>query len=288
MKIALMSDLHLEFERGPVAGADWPAFVRQRADTLHHPRIGPMIDNAVGVDLMVLAGDIDVGTRGVAYADEVAQYLGATVIYVLGNHEGYDGTPFDRLYDELHAKAAQTGGRVIFLENQATVIESDAERVHVLGATLWTDYEANGPQYVVDAMRDANSQLNDHERCRIRGSVFGPSAARGLHFASRAWIGAEIAKIRDAESDAKIVVATHHAPILEANPPQYRGGALAPAFVSDLRGEIAAWRPDLWVCGHTHHNIDETVGGTRVLSRQRGYIGREAGSLEFRPTIVDI
>jgi hypothetical protein len=83
------------------------------------------------------------------------------------------------------------------------------------------------------AMRDANSQLNDHVRCRLRGSVFGPSAARDLHFASRAWLGAEIAKIRAADPDAKIVVATHHAPILEANPPQYRGGALAPAFTSN-------------------------------------------------------
>ena len=75
MKIALMSDLHREFERGPVTGTEWATFVKQRADTLHHPRIGPMIDNAVGADSMILAGDIDVGTRGVAYADEVAQYL---------------------------------------------------------------------------------------------------------------------------------------------------------------------------------------------------------------------
>jgi predicted phosphodiesterase len=106
MKIALMSDLHLEFERGPVAGTEWRAFVKKRADTLHHPRIGPIIDTAIGADLMILAGDIDVGTRGIAYADEVASYIGAPVVYVLGNHEGYHGTPFDRLYDEMRAKAA--------------------------------------------------------------------------------------------------------------------------------------------------------------------------------------
>lgn len=288
MKIALMSDLHLEFERGPVAGKEWPAFAQRRADTLHHPRIGPIIDNAIGVDLMILAGDIDVGTRGVAYADEVAKYIGAPAVYVLGNHEGYDGTPFDRLYDELRAMAAQTEGRVVFLENQATVVECDGERGHVLGATLWTDYEANGPQYVVDAMRDANSQLYDHERCRLRGSVFGPSAARGLHFASRAWLAAEIAKIRAADPDAKIVVATHHAPILAANPSQYRGGALAPAFVSDMQNEISVWRPNLWVFGHTHHDVDETIDATRLLSHQRGYVGREPNTLTFQPAIVEI
>jgi predicted phosphodiesterase len=288
MKIAIMSDLHLEFERGPVADKEWSVFVQRRADTLHHPRIGPMIDNAVGADLMILAGDIDVGVKGVAYADEVAQYLGAPVVYVLGNHEGYDGTSFDHLYEDMRAKAAQTNSRVIFLENETTVVESDGERVHVLGSTLWTDYEANGPQNVVEAMRGANNCLNDHVRCRMRGSAFGPSAARGLHFASRAWLGAEIAKIRTAESTARIIIATHHAPILGANPPQYRGGALAPAFVSDMSSEITAWRPDLWVFGHTHHDVDQTIGETRLLSHQRGYIGREAGSLEFRPAVIEL
>ena len=73
---------------------------------------------------------------------------------------------------------------------------------------------------------------------------------------------AEIAKIRTAEPEAKIVIATHHAPVLDANPPQYRGGALAPAFVSDLRGELDCWRPNLWVFGHTHHNLDQMIGET--------------------------
>jgi hypothetical protein len=137
-------------------------------------------------------------------------------------------------------------------------------------------------------MRDANNQLNDHVHCRLRGSVFGPSAARGLHFTSRAWLGAEIMKIRAADPNAKIVIVTHHAPVLEANPPQYRGGALAPAFVSDMHAEIASWRPDLWVFGHTHHDIDATVGRTRVLSHQRGYVGHEADSLEFRPAAIEL
>ena len=179
MKITAMSDLHLEFERGPNAGAEWSAFVQRRADALHHPRIGPMIDNVIGADLVIMAGDIDVGARGLDYADEVAQYVGAPVVYVLGNHEGYDGTPFDRLYDKIRTKAEATGGRVIFLENQATVFECEGDRVHVLGATLWTDYAANGRENVKFAMREANSSLNDHIRCRLRGSKFGPSAARG-------------------------------------------------------------------------------------------------------------
>ena len=108
------------------------------------------------------------------------------------------------------------------------------------------------------------------------------------HFASRAWLGREIEKIRDDEPDAKIVIVTHHAPILGANPPQYRGGALSPAFVSDMRAEIEIWRPTLWIFGHTHFDVNEMVGVTRILSRQRGYVGYESATLNFQPTIVDV
>lgn len=140
------------------------AFVERRANVLGHPRIGPLLDDAVGVDLLLLAGDIDVGTRAIAYANEVAEFIGAPAVYVAGNHEGYDGTPFDRLFGALRAKAAETQGRVTFLENSRAAFGD----VHVLGATLWTDYAANGREKVATTMEEAFSSLNDHVRCRTR------------------------------------------------------------------------------------------------------------------------
>lgn len=47
MPFAIMSDLHLEFERGPVRGDEWSAFVERRANILWHPRISPLLDEAV-------------------------------------------------------------------------------------------------------------------------------------------------------------------------------------------------------------------------------------------------
>jgi DNA repair exonuclease SbcCD nuclease subunit len=284
VRVAIMSDLHLEFERGPVRGDEWSAFVERRANILWHPRVGPLLDEAVGVDLLILAGDIDVGTRAIAYANEAAEFIGAPAVYVAGNHEGYDGTPFDRLFDALREKATVTQGRVTFLENRRAVFGN----VHVLGATLWTDYAANGRENVETAMREANACLNDHVRCRLRGSKFGPSGARGLHFASRAWLRDEVEKIRASDPEAKIVIVTHHAPIIDGAAPEYRGDILSPAFVSDLSAEIQAWRPTLWVFGHTHFNVDKLVGATRVVSAQRGYVGEAPGIENFRPAIVEI
>ncbi|POA17310.1 hypothetical protein C1886_22515 [Pseudomonas sp. FW300-N1A1] len=58
MKIKIYSDLHLEFARFEPAPTD--------------------------ADLVILAGDIDIKSRGVKWANEV---FGCPVIYVCGNHE---------------------------------------------------------------------------------------------------------------------------------------------------------------------------------------------------------
>jgi len=95
-----------------------------------------MIDNAIGVDLVILAGDTDVGLRGIDYAREISDYLGAPVIYVMGNHEPYDGTSIERLLSKMRTKTAKTNGRVKLLENDSAIFDD----IYVLGATLWTDY----------------------------------------------------------------------------------------------------------------------------------------------------
>ena len=38
------------------------------------------------------------------------------------------------------------------------------------------------------------------------------------------------------------------------------------------------------IWGHTHHDVDTTIGETRLLSRQRGY----AGAITFMPAVVEM
>lgn len=228
---------------------------------------------------MILAGDIDVGTCAIAYAKEAAEFMGAPAVYVAGNHEGYEG-----LFDALREKATLTQGRVTFLENGRAVF-GDA---HVLGGTLWTDCAANGRENVETAMREANNCAKVNVRCPLRGSKLRPLGARGLHFASRAWLRGEVENILVNEPKAKIVIVTHHAPLIDGATPKYRGDILSPAFVGDLSAEIQARHPTLCVFGHTHFNIDKFIGSSRVGSAQRGYVGEAPGDHKFRPAIVKI
>lgn len=292
-----MSDLHLEFEaaywkrihaaarRGDSSTAADALRVRAelRAEP-GHPDQGPDLRRlkAEGIDLLLLPGDLHVGIEAIAYAKAAAVYLECGACVCGGNHEAYHGDLAERV-SELREAAAWSDGKVKFLEREAA-LDIRARRVIVLGATLWTDYRANGDERT--AMIAADRALNDHRLIRCGDTRFTPAQARAIHLATREWFGQAVIRARD-EAD-KVVIMTHHAPIPDANPPQFRGGELAPAFVSDLRQEILEWQPDLWVWGHTHHSMRDRLGRTELASAQRGYLGSEPGAESFAPAVIAI
>ena len=69
-----------------------------------------------------------------------------------------------------------------------------------------------------------------------------------------------------------IVVVTHHLPTLKVVAAQHMGSVLNGAFVIELGNYIAESRIDVWIYGHSHSNIDTTIGNTRVVCNQLGYI----------------
>jgi Icc-related predicted phosphoesterase len=270
-RIAVASDLHIEFERPSEPG---PPPVEDGV----HPTDGPDLGAIHGaVDLLILAGDIDLGTFGIAYADEAARYLGVPVVYVLGNHEAYHGD-LDAVLDGCRAAAAETGGRVLFLQNDAVEVAG----VRVLGCTLWTDYAINGD--AAAGMRDAAEGLADHRLIRTGGRRFMPADALVRHEESRGWLAGELAR----EAAGPVVVVTHHAPVRAAIEPRFEGSPLSPAFVSDLGHLIDTHAPAAWIWGHTHFSVDVTRRGTRCISAQRGYPGEHEAVVHFRPAVIEV
>lgn len=102
MRIHLLSDLHHEFSP-----------------------FSPQVPDA---DVVILAGDIDVKTRGVAWAK---QAFSGPVLYVPGNHEYYGG----HLSYTLQKMRMAQDDRVRVLDRDEVIIAG----VRFLGATMWTD-----------------------------------------------------------------------------------------------------------------------------------------------------
>ncbi len=284
IRILYMSDLHLELESWRLPAPGWPAFLQRHQEIPRHPARGPMVDGMGPVDLVLLAGDIHTGARGVIYADQLAKYLGAPVCIIAGNHEFYNHY-VHTLLPLCRQAASHTQGRVQFLENVSARFIIKDQAVNVLGCTLWTDYELNGDANA--SMAFATRGLNDHKFIGTRTGRFEPADALSRHEHSRIWLHRTLARLEREDPKAQNVVLTHHAPSPAFLGP--RRGAIAPAYASDMLPEFTHYPVSAWIHGHTHFRHETVESGIRVASAPRGYVLHDgADVLEYRAGIIEI
>jgi predicted phosphohydrolase len=214
----------------------------------------------VDVDVIVLAGDIAVGTDGV---DWVREWAGdRPVLYIAGNHEFY-GHAVGQLIEDLRRSVA--GSSVHVLENDELVIDG----VRFLGCTLWSDFEFDGAERRAESMLLCERVVNDYGQIEF-GTGERPLTTedtRQLHLLSRRWLARRLADPHQGPT----VVVTHHAPLIRNKPPSPVLRALAGAFASDVTDLMHGDRVGLWIFGHTHRVADLEMHGTRVVSNPRGY-----------------
>lgn len=255
MKIQFASDLHLE---------------------LLHPA-GEILA-PTDTDVLILAGDIDTGDRGVRWlADQVAGRP-VKAIYVPGNHEFYDQEHGEALH-RMRTAGAQLG--VAVLDNDEHIFQG----VRFLGATLWTGFDAHGIENREIAMRMAEfgdgilgGRMADYDRIRWDDRGLRAADTLALYLASVAWLWERL----ETPYAGPTVVITHHAPAEVAVPLKDRDSSLGPAYWSPLEELMAL--ADVWICGHTHLTVDSTINGCLLLSNPRGYPSRggpQVGS--YRP-----
>jgi hypothetical protein len=255
MRIAYLSDLHLEFDAA-----------ERNEDAELTPAITAALAPAQGADLVVLAGDIDQGIGGIGVGEAISQHINAPVVYVTGNHEAY-GSDLAALLPRLKASAWETDGRVLFLDANTARFWFSGRPLAVLGCTLWTDYAIFGNAET--AMQNAEQRMNDHKSIGWDGGLFLPEHELHLHFKQRALLAAQIKKLSAERPRPEILIVTHHAPCRDAIGPRVLD--MAPSYASDISGEISQWAPLTWVHGHTHHRHMVKIGQATVVSAPRGY-----------------
>lgn len=207
----------------------------------------------------------------VAYAEQAVDFLGCPALVVPGNHEYYRGS-FD---DERGALLASRAEGVTVIDRGEARFPIGGRTLRVLGATLWTDYAANGDR--AEAMRHAQDMLEDHRLISDReGAPFLPQHALDEHRLSCAWLAQRLA---DPHTGPTLVV-THHVPHSAAHNARFGITPLSPAFHSDcdeLIDEAAHAKVAAWIFGHHHCCLALELRGVRLLSAQLGYPGEATG-----------
>jgi DNA repair exonuclease SbcCD nuclease subunit len=273
MKIALASDLHLEFE-----DAD--------------------LKNTEGAEVLILSGDImlaedlhnhpptvispyesytELGTRQKA-AQRFRAFLSRVsnefphVVYVAGNHEFYHGR-WKASLDHLR-EACSLYPNVYFLECDVKVINE----VSFIGATLWTDCNKGDP-LTLHALAD---MMNDYRV--IRNDEHGYSKLRPAHTVYRhqqtlSYLKQVLVDLKD----QKVVFVGHHR--YKHNVHYVMNGG----YHSEL-SEFILDHPQitLWTHGHMHDPFDYNIGTTRVVCNPRGYKGADPQADMFELKFLDI
>ena len=243
MRIHVLSDLHTEF----------PPYLPAPA--------------AARADVVVLAGDIGVRTRGVEWAKRTFRQ---PTFYVPGNHEYYGG----HLHRTLLKMSALNDERFMVADCDEMIVGD----VRLLGFTAWTDYTATGNLPL--ATWDARSSMADFRAIRI-GSYrkVVPEDFIRINIQSRQWLEHKLAE----PFGGRTVVVTHHAPSmasLQGNgyAASHLDGAYANRWEHLMGSQIA-----LWIHGHSHHAVDYEIAGTRIVSNPKGYPGERCG---FCPDLI--
>jgi predicted phosphodiesterase len=303
MKIAICSDVHLEFGQLD-------------------------LQNTQDAEVLVLSGDICTAvdlrvTDSILSSAKTDRYLDffnacarnfPHVVYIMGNHEHYHGD-FATSAGYLKDAMKQCGDNIHFLDKEVWEHED-----HVfIGGTLWTDM--NGEDEMT--MRHVERRMNDFQICKNSNRVVsyrtweevrdadgnvvldenGAAKSKTIFREREATLSpddavvdhkAMLKVIEDAYAGIPpwktVVVCTHHAPSKGSEHPRYKRDQLMNGAYNSRLEEFILARPGikLWTHGHTHEDFDYMIGSTRVVCNPRGYINYEDRADRFELKYVEV
>jgi Icc-related predicted phosphoesterase len=310
MKIALCSDLHLEFK------------------TI-------TLTNDEGADVLILSGDIcvakDLMEKDAALApksDRIHDFFYNCcnnfphVVYVVGNHEHYDG--------DFKDTVSILKDRLKYLPN-LQILDREVWTLHdeftFIGGTLWTDMNKEDPLtlfHIQQRMNDfrcvnnSNRMVSRQVPIYEENPLYTPDGKNGRkytqdekgfhkqigfkHIESPARFSPQdaveehrkmlgyINTVTEGNHSKKYIVVGHHTPSPFSVHPKYAHDTLMNGgYHSDLT-EFILDRPQikLWTHGHTHEEFDYMIGSTRVVCNPRGYADYEEIADNFKLKYLEL
>ena len=270
MKLAIASDLHLEFEH-------------------------ILLDNTENADVLILAGDIcmvkhfssrpEMTMAYIAFFKQCSEQF-KHVIYVVGNHEYYH-YQFVHAVSDLKETLGMISDNIHVLDNETFEIDNYT----FIGSTLWTDMNKG----CVDTMNAAKMFMPDFKIIKDFDGVnymkFTPEKSVKQHNKSVGYIKQVIRNCKDRDNylERDVIVVTHHAPSNKSTHPRFAHETLMNgAFHSELDYLMEmADNVKLWVHGHMHDPFDYVIGTTNVVCNPRGY-PKEGGHGSFKLKYVEL
>ena len=282
MKIAVCSDLHLEFSDINLKNEEGAEVLILSGDIMIAEDLHNHPETSYGMYSSVNLADLGrrqlVALRFRDFLKRVS-FQFPHVIYIAGNHEFYHGrwkASLDHLREECNKFP-----NVYFLENDLKVIND----ITFIGATLWTDCNKGDP-LTLHALTD---MMNDYRIIRNDDKGFSklrPANTMHRHQQTLSYLKQVLPDLKD----SKVVFVGHHTPSHQSIHEKYKKDHLMNGgYHSDL-SEFILDHPQitLWTHGHTHEPFDYMIGETRIVCNPRGYSGHDEHADHFELKYLDI
>ena len=204
-------------------------------------------------DVLILAGDI-----GSLYKiDQLRGFLERlcklfqAILYIPGNHEfytmhGHRPISYKALESRLESLGSTISNLHILNRNSVRI-----KNVCIVGCTLWSDPKCSVPPFIV----------------RVNGlntTAYSNQHKKDLHYIKKMMCYCKKEKY-------DLVVVTHHPPSYRAIAHAKKRKRFESLYASNLDHLLNGDNVKLWICGHTHKNIDfVTDTGCRVITNQKG------------------
>ena len=289
MKIAIASDVHLEFGQ-------------------------LQLENKDNAEVLILSGDIctavDLRPTGLVGSGKYDRYIDfftacsanfPHVVYVMGNHEHYHGdyaTSINIIKDALSQFE-----NIHVLDKEVW----DLRDYRFIGGTLWTDM--NGENEMT--MNHVSRRMNDFQICEnsnemVNYRVWGENddgdkttkfKVRPATLSPRHVVEDHKAMLKVIDETYEItppwfttIVVGHHAPSKGSEHPRYKHDTLMNGAYNSQLDKFIMDRPGikLWTHGHTHEDFDYMIKQCRVVCNPRGYINYEDRADRFELKYVEV
>lgn len=236
-----------------------------------YPGLSHFMSIDTPIDIICLCGDI-----GDPLSDMYQQFLAdcsyfckVKTLVVYGNHEMYGKTQ-EYTTKLIECTCSTLGDKIQFLDNSTC----DIGEYRFIGTILWTK---------LDFSKAWKIRTHISDFYQIKGWTL--SAWQTSYEKNVSWLDAQLKQATIEHK--KIIILTHHVPLLSLGHPKYAGSELQSAFASDLSDMINTYSPIIqyWFYGHDHYSTQVSVdSSTIVMSNQFGYQNNR--SLNYDPSLI--
>ena len=262
MRLAWLTDIHLNFVREEKAKSQFLKSVRERADAL------------------IITGDIAESPTICDQLSNIEQSLKKPIYFVLGNHDFYHGSIAGTR--EVVSRLAAKSEHLVYLANESAVVELSSTTC-LVGHDGWGDarlgdfdnstalLELNDFFLISELTAEGYSQASLKSEMKKTLKKLGDQSARHL----------EKVLAKAVKNHAQVIVATHVPPFREAS--WYKGEFCdddwLPFFASKAVGDALLHAAELHrdckflvLCGHTHSGGEVKIrSNLEVLTGEAEY-----------------